>query len=470
MRYFISNCIKQPLDVILQNDTLQALGELLSQDGARVVVGKNCSPQASQLEKLLCKGLMKKDCAIWLCGVAPLPAINYVAKTQGADWMVMICSNDTHCSVCLYGKNGKILLPKEVAQIDGALCAILNVEKGDNDPHQKSLAYCPKSNLYPAPLSNVSADCLTEDELESELVINQLKKNHRIRIVEGVLFLYSKHVVESFLPFPNQKVRLWISSSTMSSVAPKVFRDLGCDVTIEATKQCLEECAKTVKKDEIGFVFNQDGTKLVTLIDKKAYDGDGILLALSTLYRLQGKLKKKLVVGSTLSSTRLQRELAYHNTALYRAKDGECEMYKSLLETACLLGAERDGRVLMLDKSQCADALLCALSLLEVKRTIGNLPKFVPYQTCELVFDAPVSQTAEFERDLESLKTIYNKKGRLLFLTDDKHNTSLVYFECFVQNYADAILELEKDLHCIFEKHSLQNQLKKVNKNANGFE
>ncbi len=436
---------------------MQALGEILSCDGARVIIGKDNSHLSSQLEKVLCKGLMLCECAIWLCGVAPLPAINYVAKTQGADWVVMISTCNDEGRVCLYGKNGKILLPSEIAQLDCALCEALHQEKEIAHQFEKNqFAYTPQKSVYPSPVANVSADCLTEEELGCELVINQLKKNHRIRIVEGVQFLYSKHLRDCFSPFAAQKVKLWVSSSTMSGIAPKVFRDLGCDVSLDSendAKKSLHECAKSLKKEEIGFVFNNDGTALCALVDKRIYNGDAILLALSTLYRLQGKLKKKLVVGTQLSSSRLQRELAYNNTALYRANDGENCLYQSLLEVGCVLGGDRSGRVLMLDKSQCADALLSALCLLEVKKTIGSLPKFAPYPTYEKTFECEQS-TEDFEKEKDSIACAYNKKGRLLFLKNPRTTLQSVYFECFLQNYADTFCELEKDLLQLFEKHN----------------
>lgn len=38
----------------------------------------------------------------------------------------------------------------------------------------------------------------------------------------------------------------------------------------------------------------------------------------------------------------------------------------------------------MLDKENTGDGLVTALSLLEVKRTVGSLPKFTPYPMLEL--------------------------------------------------------------------------------------
>ncbi len=425
------------------------LGEILSSSGCRIIVGKDDSQTSSIIEKQLCKGLMKNGCAIWLCGVAPLPALNFVGSTQGCDGIVMICTNGDFSQIAIYGKNGRILSSKEIENLDKRL---QNAVAGKAEP--------PQSVERLTPIANVSADCLSEEELESELVINQLKKNRFVRIVEGVQFLYAKHLKSMFCQFSAQKIKLGVSSSTQSGVAPRVFRDLGCEVSIENALNENEyehpfSFAKCIKKDEIGFAFNRDGSKLVAVVDKKVYDGDGMLLALSTLYRIQGKLKKKIVVGSTLSSSRLQRELAYHNTALYRAKSGENHVYEGLIDCGCLLGGERDGSILLLDKSTSSDPVLTALCLLEVKKTIGSLPRFVPYQTYEKSFYTNnVNSKIALENDVDTIKNVYNKKGRLLFLQNE-NNTTKVYFECFLQNYADVFKDLEYDLAVLAEKHQL---------------
>lgn len=109
-----------------------------------------------------------------------------------------------------------------------------------------------------------------------------------------------------------------------------------------------------------------------------------MLLALSTLYRLQGKLKKRFIVGTVLSNTKLQRELAYQNIALVRSDVGDKNVLDCLLAHGCLLGGEKSGHILMLDKENTGDGIVTALSLLEVKRTIGSLPKFTPYPMLEL--------------------------------------------------------------------------------------
>lgn len=100
---------------------------------------------------------------------------------------------------------------------------------------------------------------------------------------------------------------------------------------------------KRVSPDEFGFAFDGDGDRVIAVVNGKIYDGDAMLLALSTLYRLQGKLKKRFIVGTVLSNTKLQRELAYQNVALVRADVGDKNVLDALLAHGCMLGGEKAG-------------------------------------------------------------------------------------------------------------------------------
>lgn len=67
-----------------------------------------------------------------------------------------------------------------------------------------------------------------------------------------------------------------------------------------------------------------------------------------------------------------------------RADVGDKNVLDALLAHGCMLGGEKSGHILMLDKENTGDGLVTALSLLEVKRTVGSLPKFTPYPMLEL--------------------------------------------------------------------------------------
>lgn len=343
----------------------------------------------------------------------------------------------------VFGKNGKKLSREEELALDKKLCAL---QQNPDTP--------------PVSLIDVCADALTEDEQLSELHITLSEQNHRIRIVDGAEFLYAKHVKSMFPRFDGIKVRLDCAYGCFATLAPAVFLSLGAVVCAEhnirdgekINVNCgsthIDEFAKRVKKDEIGFAFDGDGDRVIAVVDGKIYDGDAMLLALSTLYRLQGKLKKRFIVGTILSNTKLQRELAYQNIALVRANVGDKNVLDALTAHGCVLGGEKSGHIIMLDKGNTGDGLVTALSLLEVKRTVGSLPKFTPYPMLELNVRADnpeqILSSPNFQEKITNANALHSKTGRLIVRPSGTEPYIRITFECFSSSPSTIFEEIKQ--------------------------
>ena len=417
MQHFGTDGIRQTADYLLSNRIPFLLGKALSQKNAKVIVARDPRTHSKDIEKQLCQGLLEGSAQIWLAGVLPTPALAYTAKTQKADYAVMITASHNppeFNGLKVFGKNGKKLSREEELALDKKLC-----ELKDN-PAAPAVS-----------LIDVCADALTEDEQLSELHITLSAQNHRIRIVDGAEFLYAKHVKSMFPRFDGVKVRLDCAYGCFATLAPAVFLSLGAvvcaehnvrdgeKINVDCGSTHIEEFAKRVNKDEIGFAF----------------DGDAMLLALSTLYRLQGKLKKRFIVGTILSNTKLQRELAYQNVALVRADVGDKNVLDALSAHGCVLGGEKSGHIIMLDKASTGDGLITALSLLEVKRTVGSLPKFTPYPMLEINVKAENPQETlasdAFQEKIARANAAYAKSGRLIIRPSGTEPYIRITYECF---------------------------------------
>ncbi len=237
---------------------------------------------------------------------------------------------------------------------------------------------------------------------------------HSVTSIQGADVLYKNEVLRHFPRFDNMKVRLDLANGCYARFAADVFSALGVIVEAENNERdgskvnvkCgstnVASFAKRVKRDEIGFAFDGDGDRVLAVVDNKVYDGDAILLAISLLYRLRGKLKNRFVVGTALTNTRLQRELAYHGSALIRADVGDKYVLDAMLAKNCLLGGEKSGHIIMLDKSDTGDGLLTALTLLEVKKTMGSLPVFSAYPMLEFNIPSKSPSTDFLNEDFKS--------------------------------------------------------------------
>lgn len=447
MHYFGTDGIRDTAERLLEFNAPYLLGCALSQTGGKVIVARDTRTHSEAIEKQLCKGLMAGTAQIWLTGVLPTPALAYIAERENADFAVMITASHNSpefngLKVC--GKRGsKLHLDDEIA-LDKKLYDIAN-------GYVSKIQDC----------GDAASDALTDDELASALSIRISKQNHRIRIVNGAEALYTRHVLEKFPRFDGVKVRLDCAYGCFAKLAKGVFEELGAQVAAEndvrdgnkVNVNCgsthIDYLVSKIQKDEIGFAFDGDGDRVIAVVDKKPYDGDAILLALSTLYRIQGKLRKKFVVGTKLTNSRLQRELAYQNTALARADVGDKYVLDTLRATGSILGGEKSGHILMLDKANTGDGLMTALALMEVKKTIGSLPKFMPYPMLEFNIKANDPQT--YARSAEFLKTValaektYGRKGRLIVRPSGTEPYIRIAYECFSSDY-ESIFENIKEL------------------------
>ncbi len=433
---------------MLDNDIPYLLGSALSEKGGKIIVARDVRTHSSDIEKQLCKGLLTGSAHIWLTGVLPTPALAYTAKEENADYAVMItASHNEPCfnGLKVFGKSGMKLPPEEENALDQRLFELAN---GD---------------VLRGARECVAADCLTDDEISSTLSIRLSKQNHRIRIVDGAEFLYAKHIRNSFPRFDGMKVCLDCAHGCMAELSSDIFRALGAEVralnderdgslvNVDCGSTHMDKFTAKVAKDEIGFAFDGDGDRALAVVNGRLYDGDAILLALSTLYRIQGKLRKKFVVGTQLTNSRLQRELAFHNTALVRVDVGDKHILDKLKQSGCLLGGEKSGHILMLDRACTGDGLITALTLLEVKKTIGSLPKYTPYPMLE--FNIRTENPAQYVNGADFMRTVklaekeYGKKGRLVIRPSGTEPYVRIAYECFSQDYKaafDGIKELFK--------------------------
>lgn len=121
MQHFGTDGIRQTADYLLSNRIPFLLGKALSQKNAKVIVARDPRTHSKDIEKQLCQGLLEGSAQIWLAGVLPTPALAYTAKTQKADYAVMITASHNppeFNGLKVFGKNGKKLSREEELALD----------------------------------------------------------------------------------------------------------------------------------------------------------------------------------------------------------------------------------------------------------------------------------------------------------------------------------------------------------------
>ncbi len=455
MYYFGTDGIRNKADKLLAERIPFMLGKALSKNAYKILVARDVRESSLDIEKQLCLGLLEGDAKIYLAGVLPTPALAYIANVEEADFAVMITASHNppdYNGLKVFGKCGKKLSLDAEETLDHTVKQI-----ADEFSRRTEIGTTAREHL-----DDVSADVtgtLSDEDAASVLKITPTKE-HRICIVEGAEFLYASHFKKIFPRFDGMKIRLDCAHGCFAELAAGIFESLGASVTAEndtrdaglVNVNCgsanIEGFAAKVQPDEIGFAFDGDGDRVIAVVDGKIYDGDAILLAIATLYRIQGKLKKKIVVGTELANSKLQRELAFGNTALLRTDVGDKYVLDALYSSGCPLGGEKSGHIIMLDKATTGDGVLTALTLLEVKKTIGSLPHFTPYPMLNMNVQAEnpreYMENDDFKSKMAIATATFSKHGRFIIRPSGTEPLVRITYECFSQDSDTIFAKLKK--------------------------
>ena len=102
----------------------------------------------------------------------------------------------------------------------------------------------------------------------------------------------------------------------------------------------------------------------------------------------------------------------------------------------------------MLDKVNTGDGIITALTLLEVKKTIGSLPTFVPYPMLDVNIPAenPKEYAAsdEFKTKMSAANALFSKYGRFIVRPSGTEPILRVTFECTSFDEAPIFAKLKR--------------------------
>lgn len=436
MHYFGTDGIRRRADELTSGNIPYLLGRALGMGCGKVIVARDVRESSPAIERMLVAGLLTGEAQIYLAGVLPTPALSYIAQAHDARFAVMITASHNppeFNGLKVFSRRGQKLSAREEEALDAALNALSN-------------------NVA---IGEQYLDALAADECAISPDVP-----HRVHILSGAREQYLRRVISLFPRFDGENVTLDAAHGCMCGIAREAFCALGANVValndVPDGKLVGVNCGSThintllaaTPKDGIGFAFDGDGDRVIAVANGQVYDGDAILLALSTLYRVKGKLRKKFVVGTQLSNSRLQRELAFQNTALMRTSVGDKHVLAALIQNNCLLGGEKSGHIIMLDRANSGDGLITALTLLETKRTIGSLPSFKPYPMLEL--DLPSESPSEelcgeaMRSKLSLAENLYGKDGRFVVRASGTEPYIRVAYECFSSNWQTIFAEVKK--------------------------
>ncbi|MBU2865033.1 phosphoglucosamine mutase [Reinekea forsetii] len=317
-----------------------AAGRVFSREGrGKIVIGKDTRISGYMFESVLQAGLASAGCDSLLVGPMPTPAIAYLTRTFSANAGIVISASHNP-----YYDNG------------------IKFFSADGTKLPDDIEHAIEKELEQVLLTSASAD---------------LGKARRIDDANGRYVEYCKST-SGYLHLDGMHVVLDCAHGATYDVAPKVFRELGAEVTVigaqpnglninekvgSTAPSALQAKVLEVGAD-IGIAYDGDGDRLA-MVDHEGQivDGDELLFILANHYKATGIVKDG-VVGTLMTNLGLEVALKKIGLKLVRADVGDRYVNEQLTAHGWLLGGENSGHLVLKHVSTTGDGIVASLQVL----------------------------------------------------------------------------------------------------------
>jgi len=320
----------------------RAAGHVLGGRGHAVVIGRDTRRSGRMLEGALAAGLCSVGIDVRLVGHVPTPGLAYLARTGDyvAGAVISASHNPAPDNGIKFFDNNGLKLPDAV-----------------------------------------------EDEIEREMTgDDRLPRPTEGGIglvgdARGLVKQYEEFLATIAPPLAGMRVVLDCANGSTYRVAPTVFAQAGAEVfTLFDTPDgeninagcgatAPEVLAKTVvaRGADIGFAFDGDGDRVITVDAKgRVHDGDVVLALIARHFARAGKLRPKVIVGTIMSNGGLAAMLAREGVELVRTRVGDRYVWEEMVRRDAQFGGEPSGHVIFRGHHTTGDGIFTALEVLSL--------------------------------------------------------------------------------------------------------
>ncbi len=306
-----------------------------------ILIGKDTRLSGYMIESALCAGLTSQGMNVQLVGPIPTPAVAYLTRSLRADAGVMLSASHNPA-----GDNGIKFFAADGFKLADALELEIEACLDDLPP-------------LPAPL--------------------EIGKAVRVDDARGRYIEFLKASLPRSLRLDGLKVVVDCANGAAYDVAPRMLRELGCDVVAmfdqpdgyNINAQCgstypTAMCQKVVEsKADIGLALDGDADRLIACNHLgELVDGDRVIAILAEHTHRNKQLRGGAVVTTLMSNMGLERYLQSLGLQMHRAAVGDRYVLEMMRAQGCNLGGEQSGHVILLDSNTTGDGLMTALQLL----------------------------------------------------------------------------------------------------------
>ena len=326
--------------------TLVAREQLPAGDRPAVLIGKDTRVSGYMLEAALEAGLAAAGVDVMLAGPMPTPAVAYLTRALRLQAGVVISASHNP-----FDDNGSKFFSAGGTKLPDAV--ELEIEARLEQP-----TGCAESR--------------------------QLGRARRIDDAAGRYIEFCKSTFPNELDLRGLKIAVDCAHGAAYHIAPKVFHELGAEVTavgvepnglnindkVGATKPESLRRAVLDAGADLGIALDGDADRLIMADSNgRLYDGDELLYVIASAQMVHGRVDG--VVGTLMSNLAFEQALGRHGVPFARAKVGDRYVLEVMHERGWKLGGENSGHIICLDKHTTGDGIVSALQVLAALRRRG---------------------------------------------------------------------------------------------------
>lgn len=332
----------------------KAGAHVLGKENARpvFVIGMDTRVSGDMLENAISAGILAVGGNVIKLGVIPTPAVAYLAKKFGADAGIVISASHNP-----YEYNG------------------IKFFNGDG----------------------FKLDDLIEEKIE-DLILSEVDPNrHMTGDKIGKLLIGEENGDDIYVDFlkttigadlTGLKVVLDCANGAAYKIAPRVYRELGAEVTAIGTDpdgvnindnigsthpELLQRKVVEVGAD-IGLAFDGDADRLIVVDEKgEIIDGDKTICICAKHLKDKGLLENNKVTATVMSNIGFHK---YVKEVVGAQVDvtgvGDRYVLESMRSNGCIIGGEQSGHIIFLNHTTTGDGVLSSLQFVEALLTSGK--------------------------------------------------------------------------------------------------
>jgi phosphoglucosamine mutase len=306
----------------------------------RVVVGHDPRESSPELARAVVDGFRAEGVDTLFVGMAPTPAIAYLAERMSCAAAVVTASHNP------YTDNGLKFFRVGGTKLDDA--------------------------------EEASVQALFEQLTTDGVTYQPIAGDPQVVGLEA----YAEHVVDTSTGVPaGLRVVVDCANGAMSEIAPSVLRRLGADVTVvnaspdgrninvacgAAHPEALSAAVREHPCD-LGIAFDGDGDRLIACTSSgEIVDGDHLIAMSAVDMKSRGALANDTVAVTVMTNVGFHRAMKQHDIDVVTTPVGDRSVMIALESNGLSLGGEQSGHIIHRDLATTGDGLLAAVQLFGV--------------------------------------------------------------------------------------------------------